>query len=213
MRWDRLRDQLDRVRNESRWLRASSDAYAIALFLISPLLVAWFGPEAGLLRALLPVGMLHLLTLFAFARTHRRLDPERKGDRVEALISMGLYPPLLLHGYAALTMDTLGRYHPAAVAAVVLEGSALRAFLRAELVRARAAALASTPSEIATLEAAAITSLVESHGDSAETLLAPPAPTDPLVVAYCPACHEEYRRVGGVCTDCGIALQTLARST
>ena len=213
LRWDRLRDQLGRVKHESRWLRASSDLYAVALFAISPLLVAWYGSEAGLLRALLPLGALHLLTLFVFALAHRRLDPKRTGDLVEALISMGLYPPLLLRGYAALTTDTLTRYHPAAVAAVVLEGPALRAFLRGELVRAHAASHESAGSEIAALEAAAIASLVESQGDSPEALLAPPAPIDPLVESYCPACHEEYRRTGGVCTDCGVALLPFAQPT
>ena len=210
LRWDRLRDQLHRVQHETRWLRAASDVYAVALFALSPLLVVWFGPEAGLLRALLPLGALHLLTLFSFALAQRRLDPTRTGDLVEALIAMALYPPLLLRGHADLTTGALSGYHPAAVAAVLLEGPALQAFLRRELVRARAASHESAGSEVAALEAAAIETLVESLGDSAEALLAPPAPIDPLVKSYCPACHEGYRCSSGVCTDCYVALLPLS---
>ena len=208
--WEHLRDQLGRVQRESRWLRASSNAYAAALFAISPLLIAWLGSEAGLLRALLPLGALHLLTLIAFSRAQRRLDPKRTGDRVEAVISMGLYPPLLLRGYAALLTSTLSHYHPAAIAAVVLKGPVLRAFLRSELVHARAASDECADSEIAALEAAAIETLLESLGTSEEAVLAPPDTLERLLESYCPACHEGYRRSGGVCPDCGIALLPIA---
>lgn len=210
LRWDRLRDRLDRVQRESRWLRASADAYAVSLFAILPLALALLGDEAGLYRAWIPLAGLHLLTWIAFAVAHRRLYPTHTGSRVEALIAMGLYPPLLLRGHAALSAGALGRYHPAAVAAVVLEGSALRAFLRSELVLARAASQEPADPPIAAVEAAAIATLIESLGIAPDALLAPPPPTDPLVESYCPACHEEYRRRDGRCTDCGVALLPLA---
>lgn len=208
LRFTQLRERRDDLARHSRWLRVSSNVYAALLFVILPGVVAWRGAEAGLLFTLPVVGLLHVSTLVCFASAHRRLRPGHGGDLLETLFAAGLYPPLLLRSQQELANALLSGYHPAAVAAVVLEGEARRGFLRAELVTARHAAESGAGSEFdaAALESEALEGLCQELGEPLEALLAPPPRFDALATSYCPACHEPYRRSAGLCADCLLPL-------
>jgi len=121
-----------------------------------------------------------------------------------------VYPPLLLRACHALRARELAAFHPAVVAACTLPPHAARAFLRAEIVGTAARLDAEMGSEreptLLDLELAALWNLAEALGESSDALLAPPHLRDPLALAYCPACCDEYRRRAGHCPDCNVAL-------
>lgn len=208
LRSEQLRERRAEFALATRWLRPATDVYAALLFAVLPAVVAWRGAEAGLLYALPVAGLLHVSTLACYGRAYHRLRPGRRGDLIEALFASGLYPPLLLRSHQELAKELLSGYHPAAVAAVVLEGEPRRAFLRSEIATARNAAAsdAARGLGLAAMESEALESLCEAVGEPPESLLAPPARLDPLASSYCPACHEPYRRLGGQCVDCVLPL-------
>lgn len=125
---------------------------------------------------------------------------------MQTLFEVALHPPALLRSFQKLESEVLGRFHPATIAAAVLDSEAGERFLRAEIVRAERAASRPAATEFPNLELQALERLVIETGRSVESLLLPPARQDPLADAYCPACHTEYRRATGVCTDCQLPL-------
>lgn len=197
-RWTELQTRRDELQHHGRWLRRGSNAYGLVVFGVLPALVVLFGEESGLLLGLPAVVSLHVLVWAAFVVAWRRLG---QGGAFEDALAMALYPPALLNGYRALARRLLGGFHPAAVAAVVLDGPPRDDFLRGELVRARASG-----ASLSVLEARAVEGLLESLGCPIESLLEPPHRPEPLAAGYCPACREPYRRTHGNCADCGVPL-------
>lgn len=199
-----------RVDAATGWLGWSSDLYWLGLFGLLPAFVLGFGEERGLLLVLPILVALHLVTLAALARAHRRLRPGRRGALIESLVVAACYPPILLREHHTLRSQELSGFHPAVVAAALLPGAQWRAFLRAELVRASARCEASVRPlpelGLDELERRALWDLAHELGETADSLLAPPSGCSPLAAAYCPACWCEYRRAAGSCTDCGVPL-------
>jgi hypothetical protein len=203
----------DRFDDATGWLAAASDSYAVALLVLTPAAALFVGSELTLVIGAPALALLHVLTLVAFGRAHARLAPERRAERWQALLGVAFYPPGLLRGHALLRAGMLGRFQPAALALALLPRDAARDFLRAELVLAEARGSEVAPELGFSLERCqhdALLALVEESGESLASLCAAPARSDPLALAFCPACHCEYRRGDGDCSDCEVALAAFA---
>lgn len=209
--YTRLVAERERFERTARPLAWASDLYAVVLFALAPAAALWTGIEYALWLLGPPLLALHGGVLFLFMRAHARLFPERRADRIQALFGTAVYPPGLLRAHHHLRASVLAGYHPAAIAAAILPREAARAFMRAELAHANARAARVLPSELGfSLEQSerdALAALIAEFRESPDALLAAPDRSDPLALAYCPACRWEYRRAGGECSDCGVALE------
>jgi hypothetical protein len=209
----RYREAKQRLAGRTRWLRTSSDLYALGLFLGLPSAAFVWGSEPVLLRGLPALGALHLLTLFALIVSWRRLYPGRGGEVAEAAFSAAFYPPLLLRAYGELRTRELALFHPAVVAIDSLPVDQARAFLRGEILRAAATADATADASvpgIAQLERRALEALESEWWEGAASLWAEPPRHDPGARSYCPACHVEYASGSGTCNDCDLVLTPYA---
>jgi len=206
-RFDAARARVDEAAHGLAW---TSDVYALALFGVTPAAVLAAGPEYALWVLAPALILLHGAVLIVFARAHAHLLPERRADRIQALLGAAIYPPAALRTHHRLRASALGDHHPATLAAALLPREAGRAFLRAELVHAESRS-AAAPSELgfslAGCERDALMALIGELGESPAALLRPPDRIHPLAVAYCPACRCEYRREGGECSDCRLSLE------
>jgi len=202
-----FREAWQRTWEATRWLARACDLCFVWLFVGLPALVLLFHSERGLLLGLPPWVAIHGVALVLLARTWRRLLPAAGGERFEALLAAALYPPLLLRAPSELCSRALAGFHPATVAAALLEGESRRAFLRSELARCVYEPTdGSGPLELARREHAAVVALIRESGESPEALLAPPPHLDGLAAGYCPLCLSDYRSAGVTCSDCGIPV-------
>lgn len=204
------REEAELLRRATRLLAWASDLYLLLLFVALPILIWREHPERALFIALPVLLAVHLLTLIALILAHRRLFPGRRAELVEQIVSCAIYPPGLLRALQDMKHQRLGRFHPAAVAAVQLPKEELTSFLRSELGRVELAAAGDRDDPealgLGSLERDALHELIEACGESRETLRAPPAHEDPFALTYCPICLADYRVAEGSCVDCEVGL-------
>jgi len=190
----------------------------VLLFVVSPLIVLWFGliemffPLAGL--AILVTLQISLMTYFA----HRALYPSESTTRVENFLKMILCPPAAIRAADFLTRNALGRYSPV-VLADLLTGSSTRTFAQKLILDLRHPlaynAADATSTEIIKWAADTQLSLCMeyvrhsvslSSGDFFEV----PERRDDAG-SYCPRCGEQFFMKTGACPDCpGVELATFA---
>ena len=193
----------------TRLLAWTTHAYGLALFAFLPAVAFTFGTERSLVAVLPVLAVLHVATLWCYARADRALRPAKRSERLQAALGAAVYPPSLLRAHSHLRSSTLAAFHPGAVAVGLLPRPRARDFLRAEIAHATARLQEPVCPELGfslvEVEVRALWRLIEEFGE-ATTLLAAPARIDPLALSYCPACLCEYRRSEGHCNDCGIAV-------
>ena len=200
----------DRAQQATSWLAVTSDVYLVNLLGFAPAAAFYLGDEFAL-RILAPaLLLLHAATLVCFGRAHAALRPGRRAERWQALFGVVIYPPGLLRAQQQLCAGALAGFHPAALALALLPERAAQDFLRAELLQAEARSEEDPAAELGfsldACERDALRALVAESGSSRDALLAAPARCDAHALAYCPACHCEYRRGDGDCSDCELAL-------
>lgn len=202
------RDAKQRVAQATRWLRLSSDLYAVVLFAALPVASILWDTERVLLLSLPAVAALHLAVLAALVRAFARLHPGQTGPLVEAVLGAAVYPPALLQAGHDLQLRALSGFHPTTVASAELPAAEGRTWLRTEVLRVSASARAETKNalDLEAFESRALWRLAAELGETERTLFAAPQRQDPFSVSYCPACLCEYRRASGACTDCGFDL-------
>jgi hypothetical protein len=199
-----LRASLESTRRATRGLAPILDVYALVLFIPLPLAIAFFGAEPVLWRVLPALGVLHVAALVSFVLAHRRLAPGEAGALLESLLAASLYPPILLRSCNEFALERALCFHPATVACVALPREKALARLRTELLRCRSEG---DESWLASREGEGLSALAAAMGESSASLFAAPSREDGWALAFCPACHVEYRRASGACTDCETALE------
>jgi hypothetical protein len=200
----------DRAQEATAWLGVISDVYLVNLLGFAPAASYFIGDEFALRIFAPALVLLHAATLFCFARAHAALWPGRRAERWQALFGVAIYPPGLLRAPQQLCASALAGFHPAALALTLLPESDARDFLRAELLQAEARSTEAPAPELGfsldACERDALQALVAEIGSSRAALLAAPDRCDAHARAYCPACHCEYRRGDGDCSDCELEL-------
>ncbi len=172
-------------------------------------------------RDLFGVYWLHLLAGLAigvaviavlYARVHRRLYPDDRGDRWAGLAMMLLVPPAAVRACDALARNLVAGFDVLAVARVACDPAAfsrLAGRLLRDLTRPALPVCPSDDPEKAATEARHREGLLrhyvrflEEAGESIDRLLGPPEPDDGAI-SYCPRCHEQFVLPGGECRNCG----------
>ncbi len=196
-------------------LRIVACALWMLLFLGAPAL-SW---RLGLAQSLLPLSLAGLplfgLVLFFYFRAHRTLHPSERGERFGELFKMLLCPPLAIRAVDLLSRGLLATWHPGAVCARLLKGSAAEEALRRFLLDL-SHPLASGPQPTQALEAESwfrARLQVEFHatlrrlGFDPGRLTAPRLSGDKEALSFCPRCQGEYLLPEGECSDCpGVGL-------
>jgi hypothetical protein len=210
----RLRRDFAAADRATRWLGFGADVYAVLIFFVLPLLLVFVSPDAALLRVGPLIGVVHVVTVATLYLAHSRLYPAAGGARLELLVPAALFPPLLLRGRQDLLRSATADYHPAALAALVLDAPALEDLLRRELARldralAAAAERATATARLVEAEREALLDLAAQCGLAGE-LSVPRARRDPEAGSYCPLCLSDFRPGFGRCAPCDAATVAYA---
>jgi hypothetical protein len=154
-------------------------------------------------RMLAAYGILLVAQQVAFFAAHRRLYPSERAARWWRVAAMVVSPAEALHAPRRLGLESLGAFHPMAVA-MALCAPAERDALAGALLRG-ARFPAAPPNLTLRVHAPELEAFVRANDLDPQTLLAPPV-LEPGVVAYCPRCLEQLTRPGE-CPHCpGVSL-------
>ncbi len=217
-----LRERYRVARAVVRSLGLCCDTYALILFVAIPCLILLTLEDAVLFYALPLLGMLHLMTLAALYRAHRKLDKGGWSELAETMIVCALFPPALLRTPQNLFNASMAGFHPAAWAQLLLDRAGLLRFVQRELALLRYAAPgAADPTAVADLavwldrdhssvETAALEALAAECGFSRSELAAPRSSPDPQAVSYCQLCDGEYLEGVGTCVQCQVPTRRCA---
>ncbi len=196
---DALRDRLTAARRATRWLGLVCDVDLLFLLAGVPALGLLFGSEYALAISLPALAGLHVLGVVLAFFVHRRLFPDRRGERAEELFMAALYPPALLRRPAAWVDAAVTGFHPLAWARVALpENEAKRVWMRERARLEGEAARRSDESPALCAEREAIEARWPSTWSQPQTR----ARVDPLAESYCPVCWDDFRSGFDHCRSC-----------
>jgi hypothetical protein len=185
-----LRATLEAARRASQPLRVACELYVLFVFVATPAAIAWLGSEAAWRLALPAIGALHVGTLATLMATEWRYKRCSHG-RIDRWISSVLFPPALFRTPADLLAQRLAGFHPATVAAALLDEAAFVRVLRTEIGRL----------EVAARPCESMLGLCEQLGIDRRRVTAP-ARVDPDAESFCPRCLDEFRVERGHCLGC-----------
>jgi hypothetical protein len=204
---------------ETRRLAALCSAFFVFLYGLSPVLVLLF----GLTRVILPLAFVMILfgvtISVIFFKTHRRLFPHGREERVFSTVKMALCPPTAIRAGDILSARALASYDPLTVASALPAAGPLKDFCRQYLLDLHYPLAPDKVDELGTSILASGREVLISTSQSnlaglpnwPDSLLAPPPRQDPLARSYCPRCRSEFYLDGGVCRDCsGVKLVPFA---
>jgi hypothetical protein len=215
-RWGELRKQVTGL----RWL---TNALFVYLFVLSPIVIWYFGLKLcwpGLLAGLLA---LTSTTAILFRRAHKSLYPQADDERFTHFLTILLSPLTAIRAIDVLSRPLLGSCHPLAIARVFCTGNAFRDYARRVLLDVRHPCLPLCPTtETGQLAAElyARTTLLQvverflkQDRIDPDNLVKPPKPADETCLSYCPRCEGQFTTVTGTCPDCGgVELMELTTS-
>jgi hypothetical protein len=202
--------EFERATRILAWACTALFAY---LFLFLPLII----DAVGLSRAW-PVLLAVLVVMvgfigWQFRRAHKQLHPEEGDTRWTALMTIMLSPVAAIRANDVVLRDLFASFHPLATARVLCPPDEFRRVAAQTLRDITFPIPATTSGEEdpgAQCESwfrerlsAAIRRFLIAAELQAEALLAPPAPSSPHSVSYCPRCCQQYALPRGACADCG----------
>ena len=199
-------------------MQAACWAYFLCLFLLTPLLVSYFGLLEVFLLIVLYIVLAAITMGTQFYRAHKRFYPEEKSERLEGLVKMVLCPPALIRAADLLTRNLLADYSPV-VLADLFTGNRERRFVRAfildlqyplkhEVVDETARSIINWTA--AEQLRASLEYVKGGRFGDPETLMAP-VQREGSSISYCPRCGCQFVVHSVDCTDCpGVGLVAFA---
>jgi len=166
------------------------------IFLVVPVGIYILGLQRIWLSLLLTLVFYVFLILWAFRRAERRLYPRRQDRDLQPLLAITLSPFAAIRAIDFLAADLLENFHPIAIACAFLRAEDFLQFAGRELRRIKF-----TTHD--TLLENVIRKFLLVQKIDPESLLKPPAPSDPYSRTYCPVCLTQYVIEEGACNDCG----------
>jgi hypothetical protein len=202
------RERADLCLKSTKDLRFVLTLLFLHVFVVVPIGAHFLSAANIWLRAVLILALLDIFAAALWFAAHRRLYPDRRGERWRWLAPALLFPPVTLRAVDLLSRPLLTGFHPVAGAAAILPKER---FLE---VAARALRDATHPLEGSNDTAdwsrnalrASIEELVRAEGADPESLLEAGTRTDPKSLTYCPRCRAEYSLAEGDCSDCAVPL-------
>jgi hypothetical protein len=200
-----------------QWL---ANLLLLTVFAATPLL-AWHYGWRRFLWALVGVVLAQTVTAAVlYYRAHKALLPAATEERFTWCLTMLLAAPTAMRAHDLLVRHAFEQFHPLALARVLVPADAFRELAQQAVLDARhplepawpggslEARTAVTWSHAAWREALEV--FVGRTGLSLEQLVAPPTPSEPCHVSYCPRCRTQFVLSEGRCPDCGgLALERL----
>jgi hypothetical protein len=201
-----IRQRMELFSRATLILGSACFSLLLFLFILAPAAIYRLG-LARIWPSLLAILVLFaFFILWAFRRAQRRLFPEKKKFGMQHLLTIAVSPFAAIRAVDALAANLLEEFHPLALACVLLSEEKFRMFAERELRRTRFV------THDVVLERAILDFLSSQKIDS-QSLLQPPASTDPRTRTYCPACLTQYVLEEGTCQDCGdVPLEKLSPS-
>lgn len=198
------------------WLRPWSLLYFVTFFGLLPITLY----SAPWLTHLLPnvlllLGLTYSICLLLTLYWHRQLQQTTWAAALMAQMGLIFSPVSAIRASDHLTRTLYSDYEVNTVAALLLPTPVLTQQLRYALHRASCAKtlLESVDwQEFWTMRQQMLERLGEQRGLTVAAIFAAPAQQDKSAAAYCPVCHNEYRRGFTFCRDCEIALQRFPAS-
>jgi hypothetical protein len=197
-------------KNTTFFLRILSAALFVHLFFVVP--VSVYGGFFGKiwLQLLVIFLVLMLSIVINYYRAHVILFGASRAGLLSNLIMMLFSPPLAIRSVDFLSKNLLYRYHPLAVASVLLDGDDFRTLSHRFIRELRFPKFQVREAEadriIGWYNDTVFQVISKRFGDlKTEDAYKPPVREDDSIVAYCPRCHCQYTR-NGTCSDCGIGL-------
>lgn len=201
---DTVKQRLELLVHCTVYLESLSFSLFLFLFLLAPAATYRFGLSRVWPVLLFTLLVLCSLTLVAFHRARRRLDPKSQNADLQSLFAMALSPFAAIRAMDHLAGDLLEDFHPVPVALALLPQKDFLKFAERELRKAKFV------SRDAILEKSIADFLCVQRFDP-QLLLQPPKPEDGRSRTYCPACLTQYVIEKGACRDCdGIPLEPLS---
>lgn len=212
-----VQSAVQRIKRRTLPLRFLGTVQLLAIFALPPVLFHLLPPgEAFLLSACL-IFLTGWCIAGLFFRIHRKLYPDRRGERWGRLFHFLLYPPGTIGAARVLSLPLGSFYHPAAWACALLPERDRRSFLSRLLREGRCPVTKSSSSpgaaerfrEACREEYEALHSYLDQCG------LLPPEEEPEWeesdgCTRYCPRCLGIYRTEAETCPACpGILLQPL----
>jgi hypothetical protein len=217
-----LRERYRAARAAVRLLGLCCDTYALILFVGTPCLILLTLEDPVLFYALPLLGALHLVTLAALYRAHRKLNKSEWTDLAELMIVCALFPPALLRTPQNLLNASITGFHPAAFAQLLLDRAGFLRFVQRELALLRYSAHGvADPTAVEerdevldkgrlSIEALALEALAAESGFSWADLVAPHSSSDPQAASYCQLCGGEYLEGVTRCVQCQVPTRRCA---
>lgn len=208
---------VQRMKRRTLPLRLLGTVQLPAMFAMPPVLFHLLAPGAAFLLSAALIFLTGWCISGLFFRIHRKLYPERRGERWGKLFHFLLYPPGTIGAAHALSLPLGSRYHPAAWACALLPERDRCSFLARLLREGRHPVSRSAISPDAAErfrkacreEYEALHSYLDRYG------LLPPEEEPEWeesdgCTRYCPRCLGVYRTEAEACPACpGISLQPL----
>jgi hypothetical protein len=185
-------------------LRLASHVLFWYVFALAPIVVWQFGLASTWIVLLAGLAALTCVTVASFVLAHRRLNPDRRQDRLSQALMLAIAPIAAIRAVDRLAWFAFADYHPLAVAAVLADrGTFVHAARRDRFDAARLArqfeGSASASWYKWTLEE--IDGCLDRYLAREETLEAPRA-DDGSSRSYCPRCGDQYVADKGRCAGC-----------
>lgn len=207
---DAVKQRYDAWRRIDRPLRVACHLLFTHVFLVAPLVILILGLISHWHWLLAGLAGLQWTIIVLFWRGHRSLFAAERGERYAAAARMLLLPLAAIRAPDALARHLFAGFHPLAVAAVCCGPDVLREFAGSVLrdLHAQSDEGAVTVDDGAARVGRvpmirAVERLLGGQGIAVADLLAPPAPSAPDCVAYCPRCLTQFVNVDARCEGCG----------
>jgi hypothetical protein len=197
---ERLKDAI----RQTRILRWSGGAQLFLMAVLAPLSALSVGPEAALLAAAVPFGLLHLVSLLLMARAQSVVLPGVPG-RTEALAIAALYPPSLIRAGTDIVKAAFAKCSLIELAALKFDDELFESFLRRELGQVESPRFPSGAAEREVLLEVGIW-----RGYEPSEIVRPRSRTDESAESYCAACGQDYRAGFRFCGECEIETRLYA---
>lgn len=207
---------IERTRRRTSMLRSLCASQFLVLFACLPVALLLDAPPRTMLALGGIVVVYHALIVGLYARARRLLD----STSPSRLSLMMFYPPAALHAAQELSKNAVSRFHPLAVASVLLSRDRFLEFARRELERTGhpnwlhphlvGEDVSEDRTAILGVHRAAMLRFLEKSRTPVESLIGARPQGDPAAEGYCPLCLSEYAAGPPSCHGCGVPLRPYA---
>jgi hypothetical protein len=205
-----VRSGLKRFRAAVFPLRLLCQALFLDLGVVLPVLFTQVFRWPAAFLASLGLGLvLFLAAPAAVYAAAKKLFPGVPHEARSRALAAGLSPLSAMRSVDLLAQDFFHDAHPLAMALELCAPGEFEEMARRALLDLRHPGkngALPAPGEMAPEVARVLESWLESKGTKVSLLLAPPEPSSPASLGYCPCCLAQYARPDGACKDCGVDL-------